>query len=181
VFLREGFCDPVNPIGTHQEQEKRVGVRERMRVAEMVRERRPPREFEHVIEHVFPFAELRRLDFNAGLFAIDAVEHANNQRKHNAGGEMAAPEENRYDGRNGGGEKRDLHRCDRRPAKPRHEPRFDRTVNDRRKIPRAVLCGIEKKSFRASMRPRVFGSGKPDWPQITPQRGDITRFSLDID
>ncbi|CAA9248689.1 MAG: hypothetical protein AVDCRST_MAG42-2421 [uncultured Chthoniobacterales bacterium] len=82
------FCDAlgvsIHEITADEQQRQRVCVRQRASAGKVVREGDPPRELKHVIEHVLAFAQLCCLDFDARLFAIEAVEHADDQRQPDA-------------------------------------------------------------------------------------------------
>ena len=47
----------------------------------VIGERNPPGIFEERVEPLLELSEFRRFDFHPGLFAIEAVEHADDERE----------------------------------------------------------------------------------------------------
>jgi len=73
------LCEAIDHIRAGEQREKGVGILHLCGSSEVKRERHPPRQLEHVIEHVLAFAELRRLDFHARLFAVQPVKNADGE------------------------------------------------------------------------------------------------------
>jgi len=128
---------------------------------------------------VLALSQLRGLDFDARLFAIEAVEDAHGQREQSSSDKMAGGEVPRRNAGDRRGEERDLRRCDRRPAESANDPGFDGSVNFGGQIERPVLRSVENQIFRvpALLRGR---DRKPEWPDFSSERRDVPRLLFDI-
>src|ERR1043166_2325109 len=132
----------------------------------------PPRVFDQIIEMMFPLAALGHFDFDAGLFPIQSINDAKNERSEDSESDTANCE---CDGRAAPDDKahnRNLVWRDLRFAKKRDDCGFDRRVDVSGQVQRSFLCGIKNDALSPTailLQRRT----KTEWPHAPTHADDV--------
>ncbi len=125
-------------------------------------------------------AGFRRFDFHPGLFAVEAIEHADDQRQEHAPAEPAGREKEGRAPRRHVGEPGQLIRRNARPAKVRDEKILDRPVDERGEIELPFLGGSQEETLRAFLLVGTRGR-KPIGMQSATKRNQVPVAAREID
>src|SRR6266853_196465 len=132
----------------------------------------PPRDFDQIIEMMFPLSALGHFDFDPRLLPVESIDDAKYKRGDDSEPDTAKCECDGCAASNDEARNRNLVWRDSRFAKKRDDCGFDRRVDVSGQVQRSFLCGIKNDALCYTLvllRRRC----KTDWPHAPTHADDV--------